>query len=585
MLHVECAVLVADLVDSVALMIRDEASVIGRWRDFHERVASQLLPSGSRIVKSLGDGMLIVADDARAAAALAFDMHEAIERGNAGSTGAIRMQLRIGANHTSLVSDGIDVYGIGVNLAARLAALAGPGETVAAAAFRDRLTSGVDTEIDDLGDHYLKNIEAPVRAFRLRRCGTRGDDAAVAWIPEPAAGAEMPALAVLTFPTRGADASWAAAGELLADDLSAALARSRAWRVSSRLSSGALTGTGLVTADAAQRLGARYLISGSVTLIAGSARIHVELSDAARGDLLWADSVTASPADVVAGGEVVMRMAQSIGRALLERELALVRGRPLSALHERVLLLQAVASMHRMSNPDSDRALAALELVTARHPRHAVGHAWRAKWHLIRIAQAWSRNPQEDATGWRQSTHRALDQEPDHPLALALDGHALTLLSRDLAGASRRMDAALASDPNEPLAWLFRSAVLAYQGDGAGATESIERALLLSPLDPMRYFYEAFAALAALSDGRPADALAAAQRSVRLNRQHLSSWIMLAIAAVECDRLDEAAAAGQQILRQRPDAKVSRFLAAHPAADSARGRHDSDALRLAGIPD
>jgi adenylate cyclase len=581
------AVLVVDLVESVRLMLGDEASVIARWRRFSEQVRHQLLPSGcgGRVVKSLGDGLLMDFTDARSAAGVALQLHEQIECVNEGCSAATRMALRVGANFAPLVVDDFDVYGVGVNLAARLATLAEPGQTVAAEAFCAELALGVDAEADDLGEHYLKHIEAPVRAFSLRRCGPV-TGTPWQWAGTAAEPAALPTLAVLPFATRGGGPEWRAAGEMLAEDLTAALSRSSAWRVTSRLSSASFTGRSQPLADVAQRLGVRYVVSGTVTMLGAAVRVYAEVCDTRDGQLLWARTLGGSAADLVAGdGDLLPQMLQAVGRALIDREIALTHGRPLSALHERSLLLQAVTGMHRMSRAESTRAMAALEHVVARHPRHASGYAWQAKWHLIQLAQAWSDDPAADAARWHVATHKALERDPSNALSLALEGYACAFVERDLDSAQEHLLQAQQSDPNEALAWLFQSAVHAHLGDGAAALAAMARADAMSPLDPMRYFFDAFGAIAALAAEDYALACRLGRKSVKLNAQHLPSWVGLAIAAAHAGLLDEARSAGRHILALRPQASVARFSAHHPARSAQRVHKDADALRAAGIPE
>ncbi|MFY9512365.1 MAG: hypothetical protein WAQ05_15455 [Rubrivivax sp.] len=582
---VERAVLVVDLVESVALMLRDEASVITRWRQFSDVVRHELLPPDGtgRVVKSLGDGMLLVFDDARTAAALSWQLHERMAQINAGCRDDTRMHLRVGCTFTPLVEDEFDVYGVGVNLAARLAALGDPGQTVAAASFCDRLTPGVDAETEDLGEHYLKNIEAPVRAFRIRRCG-QSAAGGWTWAPERPVADTLPTLAVLPFGTHGAGADWQEAGEMLAEDLTATLSRSPAWRVTSRLSAACFAGRAQDMADIAARLGVRYVVSGKVHLLGTTARVYAELCDAPAGVLLWAHTWQVAAGELIAGGDLLQRLQQAVGRTLIAHELDAMRGRPLSALHERSLLLQAITGMHRMSRSDSERALAALEHVATRHPRHASAFAWQAKWHLIQLAQAWSADPERTATSCRNATQRALHCDPNDALALALDGHAQAFIRRDLDLAARQLDAAVQADPNQSLAWLFRSSVHAHRNEGPAAMEAIGRADAMSPLDPMRYFFDSFAAMAALADGQAERAWQLARRSVSLNARHLSSWLLLTLAAAEAGRMDDARTAAAQILALRPDARVSRFVAQHPGSDATLVEHQAEALLAAGLP-
>lgn len=586
---VQRAVVLADLVESVRLMQTAERDVIARWLAFMSAVREQVLKERphARLVKSLGDGLLIETEDAEEAVDIAFELLTRIEAASQGLPPERQLRLRIGLNHAPLVVDELDVFGSGVNLAARLARLAQPGQVMVSEALWARLPARLQQHGEDLGLHYLKHLDQPVRAYRLhaRRLALASaaaprDDAA------PPGLDAMPALAVLRFASLDNPTPEVDLGELVAEDLTAALSRSSMWQVTSRLSSA----QHVYGADAAQavarRLGVRYLVGGTLRTVAGRLRLYCELSDAIEAKVLWADTQAMSAERLFRGARTALRrVVAHVTRALIGHEIELALERPLSALQARGVLLRAVASMHRMAPRESELALAALEHVIERHPRRAAGHAWLAKWHLIRLAQAWSPDPAADATNWKNAARTALECEPGHALGRALLGHAHAFVDRNLGQAAVDLDAAIAADPNEALAWLFRSSVHAHRGEGAAAVAAVRRAIAISPIDPMRYFFDAFAAMASLAADDYAAAREQARSSVHLNPRHLPSWVELAIAASLDGAHEEARQAGREILRLRPTASVDRFVAHHPAGEHPLVGQHAAALRAAGVPD
>jgi adenylate cyclase len=586
---VQRAVVLADLVESVRLMQTAERDVIARWLAFMSAVREQVLKERphARLVKSLGDGLLIETEDAEEAVDIAFELLTRIEAASHGLAPDRQLRLRIGLNHAPLVVDELDVFGSGVNLAARLARLAQPGQVVVSDALWSRLPARLQQRCEDLGLHYLKHLDRPVHAYRLHTRRTAAASAA----PPPADAAPpapdaMPALAVLRFASADGPEDGVDLGEIVAEDLTAALSRSPLWQVTSRLSSA----QHLYGADApqlvARRLGVRYLVGGTLRKAAGRLRLYCELCDAIETKVLWAETQTLSIERLFRGTRSPLHsIVGQVTRALIGHEIELALERPLSALQARGVLLRAVATMHRMSLQESELALAALEHVIERHPRRAAGHAWLAKWHLIRLAQAWSPDPAADATSWKNAARTALECEPENALGRALLGHAHAFVDRDLDKAGAELDAALAADPNEALAWLFRSSVHAHRGEGTAAVGAMRRALAISPIDPMRYFFDAFAAMASLAADDYAAAREQARSSVRLNPRHLPSWVELAIAASLDGAGEEAQAAGREILRLRPAASVARFVAHHPAGEHPLVGQHAAALRAAGVPD
>ena len=161
-------VVVVDMVESVRLIEQNEEDTVGRWQAFVAEVTAQLLPKQrGRLVKSLGDGLMLEFEDVPAAIGCCHLMHQAMQSLNQGHQKPQWMQLRIGVHVADVIVDELDLYGTGVNLAARLAGVAGPFETVVSAEARDRLTAGLDAEIEDLGDCYLKHFPHAVRAYRV----------------------------------------------------------------------------------------------------------------------------------------------------------------------------------------------------------------------------------------------------------------------------------------------------------------------------------------------------------------------------------------------------------------------------------
>src|SRR5215212_4938759 len=168
------AIVVVDVVESVRLMELDESAQIDRWRHFVEETINEVLPPhNGRLAKSLGDGMLLEFATVHEAVAVALELQQRVTPYNRHATDAFAMHVRIGANIAQVVRDANDIYGNGVNLTARVAALAGPGEIVVTADFRDELFAGLDAEVEDLGECQLKHVAQPVRAYRLGPAGPR----------------------------------------------------------------------------------------------------------------------------------------------------------------------------------------------------------------------------------------------------------------------------------------------------------------------------------------------------------------------------------------------------------------------------
>lgn len=585
-------IVVVDVVESVRLMQANEADVIERWRRYVHEVRQQVLPAHQgRLVKSLGDGMLLEFNAVRSALAAVFDLHRRVAAHNQGRDPANALLLRMGVHRAEVVVDELDIYGAGVNLAARLAGLAGPGEVVVSAEVRDEAVHGIDGQLEDLGDCYLKHLDQPVRAHRLSPPDPWTSPLAgalpVATSNESAVFALRAGMAVMPLQVLAATPGLQYVGDALADQLIAALSRNSALQVTSRLSSGACAGRDLSAGAIGRLLGVPYVVTGSCTVQGERARLQLELTDSRNEKLVWSEARTLSLSDALLGvDDFLSEAASQLAAALSVHELERAQHRALPSMESYALLLAAIALMHRMSPQAFERAHQMLEHLVDRHPRLAAPRAWLGKWHVLKLAQGWSTDAVEEGRRARSVVARALDAEPEHSLALAIDGLACAYALKDLDAAKRSYALALQANPSESLAWLFSSALHSYRADeGHLAAGAADQAMRLSPLDPLRYYYCTFAATAHLSAGHYLRAVDLSRDSIRANRTHSPAYRNLAISLVLLGQVDEARAAVSELLQLEPALTVSGFMIRYPGRDAPHAMWYAQALAEAGLPD
>ena len=578
------AVLVVDLVESVRLMQADEAEVIRRWRLFVQAVRQDILPRfQGRMVKSLGDGMLLEFDHTAQAMGAAHELHRLLAAQAGPCADASRMALRVGLHEAEVVSDEFDIYGVGVNLAARLAGLADPGGCVVSAEARHALVPGVDADFEDMGQCWLKNLGEPVRAWRARAPAAAGAVSRLELPPDQLALQLRLAVLPLSDPQLQGRAS--TLGSFVAEELITRLTRQPCLSVISSLSSQILGERQLGIQAQAAMLGVRYLLRGSCAEFGGRLRIYLELVDARGLDVVWADSTVEEMGALLIGeGERLSELVSRLMRALVGAEVLKAESFPLPTLDSFSLLLSAVAKLHRLTLDEFQRAHQMLELLAERHPRSPIPRAWMGKWHVMRIGQGWSPDPQRDGQQAAYHTASALDLQPDHALSLTLDGFVAAYVRRDVTRAQQRYDAALAANPSESLAWLFKSALLAYGEEHQASADCVQQALGLSPLDPMRYYYEHFAALSALLAGDHARAIAMGERSLAGNRTHASTLRVLVMALALGGEPARARILAQELLRLEPGLTQNAFRRRYPGWREAQIDTLCQGLDLAGIP-
>ena len=563
------AIVVVDVVESVRLMQEDEAGFIDRWRRFVHEVRSEVLPKhGGRLVKSLGDGMLLEFERVPEATMAALRMQDIARRN-------VPLTLRMGAHVGDVVVDDIDLYGADVNLAARLATLARPGEIVVSVNVREHLVPGLDARVHDMGECYVKHLQQPVRAFRV----AAADGLAA---PLPTAADLRPTIAVLPFHADG-DTICA---DLFTEAVTTGLSRSAALNVISRLSSLALRGRADALDIAGAKLQANYVLSGRVVHDGERFTVVAELADVRSGAVVWAHGGSALISGLLAWQcPLVGTLTEGTTQAILSHVLQRVRGSELPSLETYALLFGGITLLHRMGLRDFDRAHDLLQAAAERAPRHPGPQAWLAAWHVLRTQQGWVSNAQETAGRARDCAERALDADPEDSLALTMSALVHVHFLRRLDEAASLYEKAVAANPNDSLAWLHKGMLHAFRGQADAGVDDTERALALSPLDPMKYYYDSLGASAAATAGRYPRAIELAGRSLAVNCLHTSTLRVLAISQTLNGQVDAARATVSRLLALEPDFTVQRFLTRAPGADFDVGQRFARALREAGVPE
>ena len=572
----------ADIVESARLFEQNEQGTVRRWLGLIGHMTSTILPQcAGRMVKSLGDGLLLEFGDVLGAISTAFGLQHACHRDNAGRPDREHILLRIGIETREVLIVDEDVFGHGVNLAARLSALAGPGETVVSAQVRERLTSSLDADIEDLGECFLKHVDEPVRAYRVGPPGPRPS-----LHPGPAAADMRPVLAIVPFTSMEAGEEHRMLGEVIAEELVQEFSPSPVLNVISRFSTTPFRSRASSSAEIAAHLNADYILSGRYHRMGSSLVLFVELAEAKSGRIAWTRRVVGSAEEFAwAGRDVLAEIVQDVVRAMSTAELQRVRLQPAPTLKSYTLLMAALTLMHRMSLTEFELAKYLLETLVDRRRRDAVPQAWLAKWYVLRVQQGWSLDPAQDAQQALSCTKRALDADPTNSLALAVDGVVQTHFVKRLDIAQERYSSAVAVNPNDSLAWLLKGTMHAFRGEGGEAVANTQRALSLSPLDPHRYYYDSLAGTAFLAAGDYENALLCAERSLKANRSHTSTIRVAAIASWRLGRHDAARANAGRLLELEPNLTIKRYLARSPAAPFRTGKDWADALRQAGVPD
>lgn len=570
-------VLVLDVVESVRLIQTDEQAAIRRWLALVSKVKSLVaVGETGRVVKSLGDGMLLQFDDVPSALKLGFDVIDIARKQNQGVADADKVHLRIGMENCEVLVGEDDIYGHGVNMAARLATLAKPGEIVVSAAVRDEITADIHADVEDMGECFLKHVTDPVRAYRI---GPPGHQPVLLSVDSLAS--MLPTVAVIPFTNGGT----VVMGEVLAEELIRALSQSDRVNVISRMSTRTFRGTSLSVGEVGQSLNANYILNGRCHEDNGGLVLSLELSETRSSAIVWAERFNAQIKDVLMGGqELIANIVGQIGTTILNREFERARTLPLPTVESYGLLLGAIASMYRLSRTEFERAGEMLEHLIDREPRQPLPLAWMGNWHVLKVQQGWTDNAKREGQHAHARTQRALDLDSENDQALTIDGFVQTNLFRDFSAAEDRYTRALESNPNASLAWLLKGMMHAFRGEGEVAVQYSARAQKLSPIDPQKFFYDCLTGAALIVAEDYTEAEKFAENSLKANSTHTSTLRVLAIAQWHLGKTEIAKKTVRRLMALEPDLTVSKWRTLNPSANYSHGNQLAEILREAGVP-
>lgn len=573
------------MVESVRLIHAHEQDVIERWWSFVEEARSVIVPAyGGRVVKSLGDGMLLTFDSASQATAVALGLHDSMGRRNRGREADALILLRVGINVADVVVTDWDVFGIGVNVAARIAALAQPGETLVSDTAREQLADGLHADLEDLGARFVKHIDEPLRVFRAAAPGSsvRPRDRKTGL---PRAPDLRPLLAVVPFRCMPANPACDALGHAMTDDIGAAMARHPGLRVLSRASTDRLRDTDLEPKRISELVGASFLLTGRCYVNGERVKVSVELCSLPDAELLWGGGAATTIDALFAGvDDLVPHVVAQVAQHILAHQLGRVRSLPMDTLESYTLFLGANGLMNSLRASDFQRAREVLDHLVDRHPRQAAPYAMLARWSVFKSVQGWSEDPARESRAALEQADRALQIDPRQAMALASAGLVRMNYGHDTETARRLYEAAIDSDPQEPHSRAWLTAVHSFTGEHEQACATAQSAIAMSPLDPNRYLFESWAAMSFLGAGLFEEALAHAQASVRLHALHAPSLRLLVAALWLSGRHEKARALVPRYLEVQPRARVGEPRAGLRGDQPVWQGAFHDALAASGVP-
>jgi TolB-like protein/Flp pilus assembly protein TadD len=535
-----------------------------------------------RIVKTTGDGILVEFASVIDAVRFAVVMQQGMEDRNAGTAQSRRIRFRVGINLGDIIIEDGDIFGDGVNVAARLEALAQPGEIYVSASVREQLGEKLPVGFADIGEHTVKNIARPIHVYRVEK---RGEAAAAAAKADKAAVAvpDRPSIAVLPFQNMSGDADQDYFCDGMVEDIITGLSRIKWLFVIARNSSFVYKGRAVDIKQVGRDLGVRYVLEGSVRKGGNRVRITAQLIEADRGQHVWAERYDRSLDDIFAlQDEITLSVVGAIEPSLRQAEIERVKRERPDSLGAYDLLLRALPDVYVAMPSEAAKALPLLERAIELEPDYALAHAYASWCHEILFVRS-GQDPANREAAIRHA-RAAIAAGPDDATALAIAGFTTAMIAHDTAAARAAFEKALSISPSNFFALGFGATALGWKGEAERAIDWGERAMRISPLDRLLYAPAHAIAVGNFLLKDYDKAAEAARRAIESKPEFSLSHMLLAAALAGGGQLDQARVAAAQVLHLQPSFSTGGFCAAIglPAAFAAEL---SAALHAAGLPE
>jgi adenylate cyclase len=482
------AILTADVAGYSRLIGADEEGTLERLKGLRrELIDPKIAEHRGRIVKTTGDGLLVEFSSVVDALRCATQWQQGVSQKNAAVLNDNRIEFRIGVHQGDIVVEDGDIFGDGVNVAARLEGLAEPGGICVSARVQEDVAGRLDLTFDDIGEQSLKNIARPVRVYRVRLASTENMPKEKPTESGPALVLpHKPSIAVLPFQNMSGDSEQEYFADGMVEEIITALSRIRWLFVIARNSSFTYKGRSVDVKQVGLELGVRYILEGSIRKAGQRVRITGQLIDAHTGTHLWADRFDGSLEDVF---ELQDRVASSVAGviepALQAAEMSRSAARPTADLTAYDLYLRAFAVFHPITRERNAEALRLLQQALAIDPHYGLALSLAATCHLRIVLDGWADEPQLSRHKAIDLARQALQAGENDSGVLANVAQVLAHLGEDIGPMIGLVDRALALNPSFARGWFVSGLLRTLAGQPDLAIEHLETSMRLSPRERM----------------------------------------------------------------------------------------------------
>ncbi|SHM28535.1 adenylate/guanylate cyclase domain-containing protein [Bradyrhizobium lablabi] len=581
------AILAADVAGYSRLTGLDEEGTHVRLR---ERLCGLADPKISehrgKVVKHTGDGVLAEFGSVVDAVRCAIEVQRGMAEQNATMPQAKRIEFRIGIHVGDIIVDDNDIFGDGVNIAARLEGIAEPGGVCISDDAQRQVRGKVDFAFEDMGPQNLKNIVEPMRAWRLRMNASGSAAAPI----EPSVEStqalalpDKPSIAVLPFQNMSGDPEQEYFADGMVEEITTALSRFKWLFVIARNSSFTFKGQAVDVKEVGRRLGVRYVLEGSVRKASGKVRIAGQLIDAVTGTHIWVDRFERDLTDIFAlQDEVTVAVVSAIQPKLFQTEIAMATRRRPENLTAYDCYLRAMQQFYLTTREGVAETLRLAHRALELDPRFGLVAALAGASHMQNVLWGYAIDPQFDRKEAVRLFRLALSVDDSDPDILAWAALISAFMVGDCESSVELANRAVALNPNSFLAWGSRGQVYRVAGLPEEAVRSFERAMRMSPVDPLLHLSFTGMGLAFIEFGRFDEALVAGKKALRQNPSFSPTYRCLASAFAHLGRAAEAREAAARLLEVDPGFTISAWIA---RGGQSNAKLLTEGLRKAGLPE
>jgi adenylate cyclase len=580
------AIMAADVAGYSSLMSRDEVGTLQTLEARRAVMDRLVFEHGGRIANTAGDSILAEFSSAVDAVQCAVEFQRASADLNQGVTQEQMLSYRIGIHIGDVMVRGGDLFGEGVNIAARLEALAEPGGVYISGDVHRQIKKALPLTFTDLGHHQVKNIDEAIQAFavELDELSLQPKSQQKPGFLQPFPLPNRPSIAVLPFVSLGPDQEQEYFADGVVEDIIAALSRIRWLLVIARSSTFTYKGRAADVRQVGRELGVRYVLEGSVRKAGRRLRITGQLVEAATGRQIWADKLDGGLEDVF---EFQDRITEAVVGAiepnLRGAEIERARKKPTADLDVYDLYLRALPSFYKMTADGLADAIETFDKVVSLDPTFILGKAQASYARAVRLSYD-KGEPTDRETAIRLA-REVVASGTDDPEALRRVAHVLGYNARAYEEALGAITKSLELNPNSATAYNSSGWIRLYLDQPDAAEAHFRRAIRLSPVDPERGMATTGLAVSFLMRARHLEGLQFARQAVREMPQYPSAHKVLIQALVLNDREEEAQAAAARFLELSPGYTLTYQKKITPYSNQAYCLQLLDTLRRAGLPE